>query len=519
MEIMPTWTRPPTISDGRDHLGMQAPSISLYATLVPNITNVTKRVRYYSLYPWLCDQYARNKGSSDWSNFRRFIRRAEALYALSCATLANNAHAGISGIDWATKLLVSEKAWGTFQFAKAADSAQDGAYLKAANGAFGQIYMSPLFGLGVLSHTNHHTIPVPSISIGEKMNRAFADAIGDTAKTFMAIIERGEATLQELEIIGRAFGPESIHPDSEENKLLCEAVFGDDFGNAHKSGSRRETMLLLLHFAKIAGKMPSSQELRWSMYSRCLPSGEAASIPEPLSQRCELWRAYQAHELYQVSVESLFHLLLETMSADLTPVEEVLRITASSVVAELHTQGETWADLRGEISLSHNPSSGENNSERSLANIVTSKGEPAKRAAAGLRLLATLDQRWPGTVHAVGHVFSLSQPIGMQYQKAIMGGLNFFRNRESQALEKCIFDFLQRFIVEQHLSVAIRKLHHQRKSTFRFELNDGTIRRISNIEPGFTNPRLDSALIFLRDLKLLCETGLTEKGRRILAAI
>ena len=46
------WVKPATPITGLDHLGSAAPCIAIYSTLLPGITNVTDRARYYSFYPW-----------------------------------------------------------------------------------------------------------------------------------------------------------------------------------------------------------------------------------------------------------------------------------------------------------------------------------------------------------------------------------------------------------------------------------------------------------------------------------
>ena len=79
----PEWTEYRNRS-GLDPLGMQNSSINLYQRLVPGISNVTLRMRYYGLYAWLAAVYARDSGrSTDPENWKKFVRRAEALYALA----------------------------------------------------------------------------------------------------------------------------------------------------------------------------------------------------------------------------------------------------------------------------------------------------------------------------------------------------------------------------------------------------------------------------------------------------
>src|SRR5437868_15541347 len=77
----PEWTEYRK-KNGLDPLGMQTGSINIYQRLLPGLSNVTLRMRYYGLYVWLADTYAKQIGDTNPKNWQRFVRRAEALYAL-----------------------------------------------------------------------------------------------------------------------------------------------------------------------------------------------------------------------------------------------------------------------------------------------------------------------------------------------------------------------------------------------------------------------------------------------------
>ena len=79
--IGPFWGAPIRYSTGRDHLGMQATSVATYSYLVPGLTNLTQRARYFSFYPWLVEKYAEKIHSTSRAEFNKFIRRGELLYA------------------------------------------------------------------------------------------------------------------------------------------------------------------------------------------------------------------------------------------------------------------------------------------------------------------------------------------------------------------------------------------------------------------------------------------------------
>ena len=71
----PFWGASNSFITGQDMLGMQNASIATYATLLPGLTNLTQRIRYYGFYMWLLEQYARTRHKVSVSEFHRFVRR------------------------------------------------------------------------------------------------------------------------------------------------------------------------------------------------------------------------------------------------------------------------------------------------------------------------------------------------------------------------------------------------------------------------------------------------------------
>jgi hypothetical protein len=122
----PEWTEYRK-KNGFDPLGMQNTSVALYQRLLPGISNVTLRMRYYGLYAWLSAVYARRVGDTDLKTCQRFVRRAEALYAL--AAQARGGEGGIAGIQWAQRKLAAANGDGIL-FAEDAEPGSPTYYLK-----------------------------------------------------------------------------------------------------------------------------------------------------------------------------------------------------------------------------------------------------------------------------------------------------------------------------------------------------------------------------------------------------
>lgn len=68
---------------GLDPLGLQNTSDSTFSILLPGLINVTGRIRYFSFYCWLLDEYSKRVGSNDPKEQKKFIMTAEYIIALS----------------------------------------------------------------------------------------------------------------------------------------------------------------------------------------------------------------------------------------------------------------------------------------------------------------------------------------------------------------------------------------------------------------------------------------------------
>jgi hypothetical protein len=102
----PDWTEYKKKS-GLDPLGMQNSSINLYQRLLPGISNVTLRMRYYGFYAWLASIYAHRIVDTNPKTWQKFVRRAEAVYALAAQRRGNEG--GMAGVQWAQRKLEADQ--------------------------------------------------------------------------------------------------------------------------------------------------------------------------------------------------------------------------------------------------------------------------------------------------------------------------------------------------------------------------------------------------------------------------
>jgi hypothetical protein len=186
----------------------------MYRNLVPGLTNVTNRLRYYSFYCWIIDRYEATEHSGDDRRWRAFIRRAEALYALAC-NLADPENAdGLAGNIWARKIQRTVEG-GTFDVRPATDFHKGiEQYLSAKRGNFGQFYIASMTDEKFLSPSTG--IPIVSEDLGRRAAAAFRSSVGNAADALLSAIRRGVLSIDDLRQIGHAIHPSNIPAHSAE---------------------------------------------------------------------------------------------------------------------------------------------------------------------------------------------------------------------------------------------------------------------------------------------------------------
>jgi hypothetical protein len=511
----PAWTVQED-KQGLDPLGMQNTSITLYQGLLPGISNVTLRVRYYGLHTFLLAQFARKHHSADEDDWCSFLRRGEALYALLAQH--NTQDGGVAGTRWATRKL--NDAGDRIAFAAATDRRPTGQYLRQKFGAFGAAYSSQLQVVGLITQAEKHALPVPT-ALGWKLADQFAAEVGRAGTLFLQVAERGHVTPDELTRMA-ALAPSAIGEDTAERQLYEDLLLAPGAEVHVPAARRRETLRLVLHTASELGWLPDADETRWVSYSGHDGEGNPlVDLPAADAEQRYRWRIYHANDLTHVCHETLLRFVLEVLGE--YPAGIPLKPLLDDVVARLLEDADprpgTWADLEASIDVADNAWSQDPHSEWQLHNELLSVSAksplPAATAYEALRLLAVLGLRFrpERERERVAHVLARA---AHRTSQTILTEPAFLDARRHQPIERTLADLIKQRVLDRHLAVAFQKLRGG-DYTFLFEMEESRLRRRRTTGAVLTNPRLKPAITFLRDIHLLDENGLTDAGARVLA--
>lgn len=532
MGIQTGWLAPPPAIGGIDHLGTQTPCQLVYAQLVPGITNVTDRARYYSLYPWLIWSYERRFKDTDSAHFIQHFRRADFLLTLIAERHARSleepeflhgaAMAGRTQLANAAKQLQEAGAIDLDTFATREEV--DTRYFKQTLGGLGQYYVGTLAELSLLNSEKRGWVRYTP-TLGLPLAQAVDEVVN--SDRFWKVVVSGRAVEEDLDGLA-AFCPCRLRAGTQEYKLLEELFFGEGpyYATAEGGRQRRLSLALLLHLAEslsaIDGATFDVMTFRGAVYSAHRPDGQQWQIPDTLRPTRDHWRVYQTNELMSVAFLSLFASTLDLI-AERQKDGEVAFPTIESLASHVATgvfgdaleaacKTTSFGDYLDRLAKVA-PSVGDwmhEAHEHQLGNhlVGASREEHEKEdlVVHAFRVIALIAIRIDESRPAYDGIL-LAQEDLQRYPI----NLESFRTRLATWRRSSVREVLQditHWCLTTHLSVALRKLRETSRSTFRFRLGERGIEIVDVTPlPTRTTPRFNQSAQVLIDMGALRPQG------------
>lgn len=545
MDVRTTWVKPPQSIQGLDHLGTHAPCIDLYSRLLPGITNVTDRARYYSIYPWFVWAFDKRYKDADAEKFEQLFRRADCLLTLiaerhsQCTDQNTSKHSvgmiGRQKLVPALAELQDSKTLRLSDYATREDN--DCRYFKNRLGGLGQYYIGTLQDLRILDIGERGWIRYT-----RERGQALAEAVDryvDGDKFFAALAKDrvSIASLDELEKFCFCHLPHS----ADEHGQLADLLF-ERAGIGEGEGQRRLTLALALAMVDASSVSRSDpvtlDDFESAVYGRSFGDGRLWNIPVGLESTARAWALYVRNDLLSIAAQAVFASGLKKLD------ESELRFgagydfeewIAGSVLAKRTSRrfdGRSFGEALRSFQKTLAPIDQWDQamhewtfSRRILGSFTSHRDEGADEdvLADSLRLLMALAARttsedaYAASPFAPG--FLDPYPINLQsFADAVS------REWSGLSIPQLIGWLMNRWGIETHLSVALRKLRYNPQATFRVRPTERGLDVVPDIPPPTrTNPRMRQGLQMLRDLDAISDTEdgsrLTDFGSRMLREV
>ena len=529
MEISTSWVKPPPQIGGLDHLAVQAPCINIYGRLLPGITNVTDRARYYSFYPWLIWSFDRHGFTKYGDEFKERLRRADCLFTLVAAY-----HANKTGVDYEehasamvgsnTLAPVAKRLTNGGSLRLSDYSLRQGAkarYFKNPLGGLGQYYLGVMRELGILDgdakNGVKYTRQIGQV-IAEKMNEGLDNEL------FLSIVDSDNVTAEQLDTLLPAC-PCQLHNNLGEATLLVDLFFARGPFHSVEALRRRRSLQTILHLSTVleSGDTEISESaFRACNYSGGLPNGRQWMTPVSLVQERENWSIYARNELLSVAVQGLFYALLDGYEAS------GQRFHTSNQLVDWFIHTPEMKSVLAAIGASQSFSQVVESNAGQLPPL-TNWAEPnheiqyAEQVAQLCRNEPSIQNRRDIVLAALRVLFSLAHRFSSEtnpyrdfgfehgYFNYYPINLNSFRFHSTDTWSSMSVTEVLRWLflywcIDNHLRVALRKLRDHSQSTFRIRPSDQGLEVIAVPKAVHTRPRFNQVVRILKDLRVLTPT-------------
>ncbi|UFZ03056.1 hypothetical protein LQG66_27980 [Bradyrhizobium ontarionense] len=526
MQAETAWVKPPFQVGGLDHLAVQATCINIYGRLLPGITNVTDRARYYSFYPWLIWAFDKAGHREFNDNFVERFRRADCLFCLVsqrhadvCGDDADDHSAAMVGSDTLADVARALGADGVIRLSDF--SLREGAkkrYFANKLGGLGQYYLGVLRELSIIDGDAtagiRYTRQLGSV-IAEQMDCSVNRAL------FMEAVDTDRVTAAELDAL-HGFCPCQLCNNPGEQKILGELFFVRDRFRDTEALPRQRSLKIILQLADLLyakGEQLSEPLFRACIYSGSLPGGTPWAVPSALANTREKWAIYARNELLSIAVQGLFYALLDAYEAS------GLRMDASTDIANWFTEQREVLEALDELGQQRTFSECVADSKSWLPALADwsekmHEVQLTERIAALSRGIKSAENRKQIVSAALKTLIALARRTNSadrQYADLVFEP-DYFRyypiNLESFArhvsgswASSTIGEVLRWLAInwglEIHLRVALRKLRGQSQSTFRIRPSDRGMEVIAIPPAVHTRPRFNQAVRVLKDIGAL----------------
>jgi len=502
--IYPFWGENVNLITGLDPLGLQVTSEATYATMLPGLSNLTNRMRYYGFYCWLLDFYFTREREGNQTEQNRFIRRAELLIALLMQTERRNI-TQITGSLFASNLIDTETSE-KFDLAAGADkdSGSERIYWKYPSGAFGQYYFGALQTLALTVHNENDkgdiifniTQPHPSQKVsGKQLADAFNETLTEDIKSlFYTCVKKGTLLKNDIPKLTQYFAIDKVNPESAEWQLYVDMLLDKDYPSKEIEEEftfhRKNTICSLLSTVN-----KNNQEYNWLAYlDECYEQKFINNQTTDIG-----WYCYQLNEYWQFACGLIFYgtlCYLESLQAEVY-LPKLITDFSDLIKSELN--------IEKNITLENCISFFNSKGETELLQEINRNNTPQETAKIGFDLLFKLYENNKEQLPQLKEYMSRN---GIIRDGNMADGLLSITNHLQENVNDFISFFIHRNIIYRHQMVALRKMGSGTQATNKFIIEEQMIRLIDIYPARWTSPRMNALQNLLYDLQIINDNGM-----------
>lgn len=477
------WASNEGLKAGRDPLGIENSSVATYGKLLPGLTNQTKRIRYYSFFCWLLNEYDYEGKQRFRTHQQNFVRRAELAQAIILKDKEQNA---IPGSLYVVNGNLKERKPGVYDLVAGADYTPEVNYWTYPQGALGQYYLGSLYSLQLLHTEQGRYYVYPR---GKELAEQFRKSTDEMARTrLLESIENGLLDEDDIDCLD-SISIRALKIHSPEWKMLNEILTSEDYDG---STLRRDTMVLFL------------KAIKEGIPIRQFPEYQYRNVGQSDSQSAAFgWYFFYLLEAFHYSIESIFWFALENANIlNYQPMEVFISSCEETILAELKKTGIADMSIRDIVRVVSEPIP-------DLLNKLESSYKAKDYESASAQAICLICRIYNEISPNLSKIKAFESANDLARQSGILSKM--IHAYVEVHLNKIIPDYIHSILLQimnDHTTAACRKMGNGQSDLRKYMVEEGCIVHVETRYPQFTSPRTDSLYSFLRDMNYIDSNNL-----------
>lgn len=517
----PFWGASVNLITGLDPLGLQTTSEATYAAMLPGVSNLTNRLRYYGFYCWLLSFYFSKEKKGNSEEQYKFIRRAELMIAILMHSERAEVQQ-ITGSRFAGGMIdTTENGFYDLAYGADKDGTSKPVYWKYPSGAFGQYYYGAMQVLSlVIAAINNDGDVVYMLTdpnerqkvSGKELAKAFDKKLPSQIKElFYNSVKKGKLYKKDVETLIEYFYIDTVNPTSDEWNLYVQMLLDKDEPavelEEHFTFHRRETIQYLIRYAASNNGEYNWYDFLLDCYSKKIGEDETRASDTEIG-----WYCYQLNEYWQFGCGTVFWGVLQYLynlqSEQYLPslIENISGKVYKKMQPKLSTNNVLVRDVVKQSAL--------RDEEDIISEVdTTSAGDPINAVAEGLSLLFKV---YDANKEYLPFLKDYMKRLRVERDGNMVDGLLLIHQSEQKKFSSFLREFILRNIIYRHQLVALRKMGNGTQSTQKFIIEEQYIRLIDTFPPRNTSPRMNALKNILFDLQVIDDDGyLTDLSKQL----
>ncbi|MBT6690860.1 hypothetical protein HOB10_00800 [Candidatus Parcubacteria bacterium] len=548
--ILPQWTEKyNTAQGGRDFLGYMNVGVIMLERLLPGISNITDRLRYYSFFSWVLYRFIKSDHPKNNKNYKKYLKIKSLAFLYANGFLhQDSSKVGLNGIEIFRTDIKNNGEKETYEW--------DDAFVSKYKDNY-WIYSQKMKQVGITADIEGADFIGLTKTYGKSLAEAYEDNIKDT-KYFKKYCDKKDNNIPAdvLKEYAEKCSVTNLHISIKEQQLLQDIIFRpekiskelNDFSVYYSDNppngarARRESLLLMLDMVEQKGDQSFDYEdfQKIVLYSNVQNLGYKSN--KKLVNCLEYWRIFQARQLLIYAIESYFSVMTEVVynrNIDLSAfIRELNNLTEDGFqsvndnyeqelsidtklkdLVKIISAGKTGSDFDKSCNLESKINEWDvyknvqkniksNNNKDCLAHLVY--------------LLSVLYLRF--NYYRVNNspywdFGRIGETVSLSIDDFFLG---FEKLTDKDLKIKDMVEWIAKeLVIKQHCRVALAKLSWYKNNTFHFEYSAGRIKGIKEARPNINAPKFENVINFLEDLNLVerrneKKVSITIKGKKIL---